>query len=167
MTLADRLVVMNDGRIEQIGTPLEVYERPASVFVAGFIGAPPMNFLRVTSGSAVAEFVGRHARPGETLGFRPEDVTVGEAAQGAGAGADGVLTLPVTALLAEPIGSDTYLHATLGEDRAVDDGALGDAVILRLAGRQLVPPGTALAAVVPLDRVHRFDADGRRSGAGL
>ena len=67
MTLAQRMIVMNGGHMEQFGTPEEVYHQPASVFVASFIGSPPMNLLRHAPG----------ARPGTLLGIRPEHLDVG------------------------------------------------------------------------------------------
>ena len=89
MTLADRLVVMNGGHIEQVGTPLEVFQQPASVFVAGFIGSPPMNFLRreveapgrlrLTGGAALAYDPARiEAQTGRKVlaGLRPETVAL-------------------------------------------------------------------------------------------
>lgn len=75
MTIADRLVVMNRGVVEQVGTPTEVYDPAASAFIAGFIGSPPMNLLRAEvapdGGHAVFEDAGRATG---TVGFRPEDV---------------------------------------------------------------------------------------------
>src|SRR5690606_34322027 len=73
MTLADLLVVMNAGMVEQAGDPLDIYEKPASIFVASFIGAPPMNLLPVGQGGLPAN----GARTGAlTIGFRPEDAEV-------------------------------------------------------------------------------------------
>ena len=63
MTLGDRVVIMRDGRVQQIGTPLQVYGKPANKFVAGFIGAPAMNFIDVTVRSAAGADVGRGRRP--------------------------------------------------------------------------------------------------------
>ena len=93
MTLADRLVVLNKGRVEQIGTPLEVYRNPASVFVASFIGAPPMNLL---PGAALGN-------EGVTLGFRPEDAIPDPA---------GPIAMQVTAV--EELGPSRLVHGTIG-----------------------------------------------------
>ena len=116
MTLADRIVVLRAGRIEQVGTPLELYNHPANLFVAGFIGSPRMNLLpaRVAGSGQVA--VGSDARPiavpstGQaavgadvTLGARPEHIDVVDEAQ-----ADLVITLD----LVEQLGGETYLYGS-------------------------------------------------------
>jgi multiple sugar transport system ATP-binding protein len=111
MTLADRIVVMNAGRVEQVGSPLELYDDPRNLFVAGFIGSPAMNFLRGRvngAGVAVGEGVAlpAPARAGDTgreviVGVRPEHLAVA---------ADGV---PVEVLLVEPTGADTQIFCKL------------------------------------------------------
>jgi sn-glycerol 3-phosphate transport system ATP-binding protein len=90
MTLAQRMIVMNAGRAEQIGAPLEVYAKPATTFVAGFIGSPPMNLI---------------PRDGRLLGIRPEHLEPC-------APADAMITLVVD--LVEPLGSDTLVYGHLG-----------------------------------------------------
>jgi sn-glycerol 3-phosphate transport system ATP-binding protein len=94
MTLAQRMIVMNAGRAEQIGAPLEVYAKPATTFVAGFIGSPPMNLI---------------PRDGKLLGIRPEHLE--PCAPG-----DASLTLEVD--LVEPLGSDTLVYGHLGDAQA-------------------------------------------------
>jgi sn-glycerol 3-phosphate transport system ATP-binding protein len=118
MTLGDRLVVMHEGRAAQIGTPMEVWARPADTYVASFIGSPAMNFLPATltegghaarlAGGAVWRFVDG-ARPGGegaavTIGIRPEHLLP-----------DGQGGLPVSVELAEPLGSETVLHGRLAD----------------------------------------------------
>jgi sn-glycerol 3-phosphate transport system ATP-binding protein len=156
MTLADRLIVMNAGHAEQVGAPLEVYERPASVFVAGFIGAPAMNLLRarVAGGRAMA---GAAALPlplapgldegrEVTWGVRPEHV---ELAPGA-AGADAEVVVD----LVEALGADTLVHARLAD---------GGALTLRLPGTTRVREGDRLPLRLPPAALHAFDAaSGRR-----
>ena len=113
MTLADRIVVMNDGKIEQVGTPMELFMNPANTFVAGFLGSPPMNQLsgvlnengaeingvQIKLNVAIADNVGRNV----VVGIRPEDVTLQ-------AGAD-TSVLPIELDLVEPLGSEALLHA--------------------------------------------------------
>jgi sn-glycerol 3-phosphate transport system ATP-binding protein len=155
MTLADRLIVMNAGNAEQIGAPLEVYERPASVFVAGFIGAPAMNLLRarVEGGRALA---GRAALPlpssqpgldaGREIvwGVRPEHV---ELASGTG-------DVEVVVDLVEALGADTLVHARLAD---------GEPLTLRLPGSTKVRERDRLALRLPPEALHIFDAGtGRR-----
>jgi sn-glycerol 3-phosphate transport system ATP-binding protein len=156
MTLADRLIVMNAGHAEQVGATLEVYERPASVFVAGFIGAPAMNLLRarVAGGRAIA---GAAALPlpqaaglGEgreiDWGVRPEHV---ELAPGA-ADADAEVAVD----LVEALGADTLVHARLAD---------GGALTLRLPGTTRVREGDRLPLRLPPAALHAFDAaSGRR-----
>ena len=116
MTMADRLVVLQNGAIQQIGTPEEVYEKPANRFVAGFIGSPPMNFFPVTldAGAAVLADGTRLALPSRlmvrappaVLGLRPETLLPGS---------DGSAGIAVRVTLVEPLGSDTFVHFRLGE----------------------------------------------------
>lgn len=134
MTLADRLVVLNGGRIEQIGTPLEVYRKPASTFVAGFIGSPAMNLI---GSRAVPHLPGSaHAA---TIGIRPEDLAVSD---------DGPIDMAVLAV--EELGAQRLVHGITGDERLTvtmaPDQPLSDS--LRLSYR----PGA----------LHLFDAEGRR-----
>ncbi|RIY01976.1 sn-glycerol-3-phosphate import ATP-binding protein UgpC [Aureimonas flava] len=110
MTLADRLVVLNGGRVEQVGTPIEVYERPASLFVAGFIGSPAMNLVPLADAMAI-DGMDRAlvAAPGAShvLGIRPEHVSILE-----GPG-DGRPATEVTLNAIERVGAETYLYGAL------------------------------------------------------
>jgi len=151
MTLADRLIVMHAGRAEQVGAPLELYERPATVFVGGFIGSPAMNFLpAVAAGDGVALADGtRLPRPADsgalapgralTLGVRPEHLAAGGAA-----------ALTVTVELAEMLGADTIVHGRLG------DGTLLQA---RLPGTERAKPGERMPLAVDPRRLHLFDRE--------
>lgn len=113
MTLADRIVVMNDGAIEQVGTPMELFNNPANTFVAGFLGSPPMNQMKgqlTESGARVAGTeikvdgpTGHHAGSDVIVGIRPEHVTL--------SAGEGTSTLPITLDLVEPLGSEALLHA--------------------------------------------------------
>ena len=145
MTLADRLVVMNAGRVEQVGTPSEVYGRPASKFVAGFIGSPPMNLLSaVVSGPQEVSIDGlRIATPvhglsvgrAVTLGMRPEDVV---------AGADG---FDMEVEFSEELGAARLYHGHLA----------GEPIVLQVASGGAVPG--RMAFEVPVSAVHLFDAE--------
>lgn len=110
--MADRIIVLNEGRIEQIGTPAEIYHSPASTFVAAFMGAPPMNLLtarldkgavKVNGGSALAEY-GAGGDGAVTLGIRPEDVTLDPG---------GATSFQVN--LIEELGAHRLLHGQLGD----------------------------------------------------
>jgi sn-glycerol 3-phosphate transport system ATP-binding protein len=154
MTLADRLMVMNEGVAEQVGTPMEVYSHPASTFVAGFIGSPAMNFLggrigrngsvELTDGGRLAvEPMRGSAGQSITVGVRPEHLTL-RPQSGAGDRA-----LDVTVELVEALGADTLVHCRLG----ADNGAL----LARLPGGVLVKPNDRLVLGVEPEAVHLFD----------
>ena len=133
MTLADRICVLRDGVVEQIGTPMELYEKPQSVFVAGFIGSPQMNFLN-----------GKFAEPyrAATIGVRAEHLTVGTNGKG----------WPGKVIHTENLGADSFAFIDVGTQ---------EPVIVRQNGATLLGNGQTVA-VVPDDRlVHRFGADGR------
>jgi sn-glycerol 3-phosphate transport system ATP-binding protein len=155
MTLADRLVVMNKGVAEQVGAPMEVYERPATAYVAGFIGSPAMNFLpaRIAADGAAAELPGGQrlpfAGPGHAaqagrevmLGVRPEHLEL--SAEGVGLRVE----------VAEELGADTLVHGDLG----------GAALVARLKGDQPFRAGDALTVRADAARLHLFDREtGRR-----
>ena len=163
MTLADRLIVMNAGIADQIGTPMDVYDRPASVFVAGFIGSPAMNFLaaKVGAGSRTVEIAGLgvsgvalplavpSAAPAGTpvaLGIRPEHLLPA---------ADGPLEFTIE--MAEPLGADTLLHGHFGEAREL--------VTVRQGGHVLAKPGEKRRFRADPAHLHLFDSQtGKRLG---
>ncbi len=166
MTMADKIVVLNAGRVEQVGSPLELYHRPQSRFVAGFIGSPTMNFLpvplRPADGGAAATLPGGRdlALPGAgfsgqasaVLGVRPEHLRVGE---------EGDAVLGATVRLAEHLGAETMLYADL-------DGA-GE-IVVRADGLTRLKAGDRVPVAVSAASCHLFDAgDGRvlRSGSLL
>lgn len=121
MTLADRIVVMNDGAIEQIGTPMELFNNPANTFVASFLGSPPMNQMKGTlteTGARVGDTeikisgaITGNAGRDVIIGVRPEHVTL--------APAEGTSVLPINLDLVEPLGSEALLHARYGDDNLV------------------------------------------------
>jgi sn-glycerol 3-phosphate transport system ATP-binding protein len=149
MTLGDRLVVMHEGRAAQIASPMEIFERPADTYVAGFIGSPSMNFLPATimedakaatlsDGNIIALPAGQYAaHPGQkvTLGIRPEHISL-----------PGPLRL--TTDLIEPLGSESVVHGKL---------ASGEIMALRLPG---APPSAAVLEIAPrTEHLHVFDAE--------
>ena len=150
MTLADMLVVMNAGRVDQIGAPLAVYERPATTFVATFIGAPAMNLLKMR-GAEPALLLDNASVPAEgaIIGIRPEDFAIGA---GDTAPSGGV-ALPLTVSAVEKVGPESFVYGTL--DR-------GDNVIFRLPGQHAPAPGERAVAVASRDKLHVFSADGQR-----
>jgi multiple sugar transport system ATP-binding protein len=138
MTLADRIVVLNGGRIEQVGAPLELHHRPANLFVAGFIGSPKMNFLDASRHAGIARPFGTR-----TIGLRPEHA----AAAGA---APPDARLRVTHV--ERLGGEAYAY-----------GALEDGTEFCLRGDDATTPnrGDELGLLFDRSRLHFFDQDGR------
>jgi sn-glycerol 3-phosphate transport system ATP-binding protein len=157
MTMADILVVMNAGTAEQIDTPREIYQRPATTFVASFIGSPSMNFLPATltgdgkgvivGGVSIALAEGTHVAASTiTVGVRPEEIV---------AGADGA-THTVAVDVIEHLGADTIVHGKL-----VGDGA--NALTVRLVGYWPLAPGEMLPVALHSRALHGFDTTtGRR-----
>ena len=144
MTMADRIVVMRAGRIEQVGAPLELYNRPANAFVAGFIGSPRMNLvtadvLRSAGGDALLAQLPAHTH---TVGLRPEHVLIDEAG-----------ALPYAVRHVEQMGASSLLHGTIG------DGVAFDVVC---TGQTTVHAGQQVRLAAPTDALHCFDADGAR-----
>jgi sn-glycerol 3-phosphate transport system ATP-binding protein len=153
MTLGDRLLVLHGGVPVQFAAPMEIFERPATAYVAGFIGAPAMNFLPATleAGGAVARLGGGHtlALPQSYLGTT--DVTVGIRPENVEPAADG---LPVTVDLVEPLGSETLVH-----------GRLADGTPLMVKQSGALPVGEMLHVALPPAALHLFDAKtGQRLG---
>jgi len=144
MTMADKIVVMHDGRVEQIGAPLELYDRPANLFVAGFIGSPAMNMIpgRAEGGAFVAADGQRlpvtRAPEGRKLiyGVRPEAITLGG-------------DIPLTIEVTEPTGAETYVAGRLG----------GEAVTCVFRDRVTARPGEVIHVTIDPTAVHLFDAD--------
>ena len=161
MTLADILVVMNGGEVEQIGNPLDIYQKPATTFVASFIGAPPMNLMRLSDSgiqldTAAAEGAG-------ILGIRPEDLLMSNDATPAGGL---VLDLNVEAI--ERVGAETYIYgvrAEQGETPAVSakPGELPPGEILvRIPGQGGPAIGERIRAIARREKLHVFSPDGRK-----
>ena len=132
MTMADKIVVLNKGRIEQVGSPLELYHKPKNEFVAGFIGSPRMNLLK---GDAAKNW------NVPTIGIRPEHLTLSKD-QGTWAGTVGV---------AEHLGSDTFLHVRV-------DGV--GTLTARVDGEMMIKHGDKVLLTPQDGRVHKFDAAG-------
>jgi ABC-type sugar transport system ATPase subunit len=154
MTLADKIVVMNKGRIEQVGKPLDLYYRPANVFVAGFIGSPAMNFLPATvkAGNAVTLDGGGDlvhpfpaaVKPGDriTVGCRPEHMSISEA--------DGP-SLTGTVDIVERLGEVGFCHLRL---------ASGQTIIVEIKGESPKRSGETARVLLDPAHVHVFGAEG-------
>jgi sn-glycerol 3-phosphate transport system ATP-binding protein len=166
MTLADVLVVMNGGVVEQIGKPLDIYNKPATTFVASFIGAPPMNLLPLKAvglGSQLAKLQ-LDAPEDAVLGIRPEDFSISGDCTSGGLG----LELIVDAI--ERVGPETFVYGTRAHDGAAQavstrPGELPPGeIIVRLPGEAVPVIGERLPVTAPRAKLHLFSAGGRRLG---
>jgi multiple sugar transport system ATP-binding protein len=133
MTMADKIVVLNAGNIEQVGSPLELYNNPANLFVAGFIGSPRMNLIKPPAGSP---------EKAATIGVRPEDVAL---SRDSGAWSGKVR-------IAEHLGSDTFFHIDVDEVGPITARAPGEFGLFA---------GDTIRITPNPDRIHRFDKDGK------
>jgi ABC-type sugar transport system ATPase subunit len=159
MTLADRIVVMNQGRIEQIGKPLELYYGPANLFVGGFIGSPAMNFFPATverveggrafvKGASIAPFTlaAGSLAPGAslTVGVRPEHLATA---------APGEFSVTGPVELVERLGEASYAHVRRADDKLM---------VVEIRGRDTPSPGETVTFSAPAEDIHVFDETGRR-----
>lgn len=157
MTLGHRLVVLSQGRVEQLGTPIELYERPASLFVAGFIGSPSMSFTpaRINADGTVVDLkggvgfslpansvFGQYGHREVILGIRPEDLVLVE---------NGDNNHNLIVKLVENLGADTLVHGYFGEDQTD--------MTIRLAGIRNFKVGEVLPMHVEPEKIHLFDRD--------
>ena len=169
MTLGDRIAVMKEGVIQQVAAPMELYHRPANLFVAGFIGSPPMNFFSGTiesgmfigdSGSqrigeqkttaplklrvedAMASRLSGYQGRKVVLGLRPEHISEASAAM------NPIQSVMATVELVEPLGSETYLYAS----------AAGHPFVARTGTAQRLQTGKTVSLAFDMERAHYFDA---------
>ncbi|ABD85983.1 sn-glycerol-3-phosphate import ATP-binding protein UgpC [Rhodopseudomonas palustris] len=164
MTLADILVVMNGGVVEQIGNPLEIYRKPASTFVASFIGAPPMNLIALEPDEIRAQFAGdvRANTEAGILGIRPEDLLISTEAA-----ASGGLALELVVDAIERVGAETFVYgARSRHGEPVISAKPGELppgeVIVRVPGQSAPAAGERIMVTAPREKLHLFSADGRR-----
>ena len=154
MTLADRIVVMKDGYIQQVGTPYDLYFKPANVFVAGFIGEPPMNFVRgkVENGAMsfgdvkldlTKKLPNAAAYEGKEIvfGFRPEAIRLGEA--------EDAYVVPSNVELTEMLGDNTNVYITVGKEQA----------ILKVDSHDTPEMNADLTFSIPYESVYLFDGE--------
>ncbi|MDP9300476.1 MAG: sn-glycerol-3-phosphate ABC transporter ATP-binding protein UgpC [Actinomycetota bacterium] len=162
MTLGDRIVVMSNGRVQQIGRPQEVYGRPANLFVAGFIGSPPMNLLRGRGAGGrveAGELAFANAAEGDVaVGVRPEDLR---------SAADGMPSFVFDVDVVEPLGNEVVVHGSV-DGTLVETGAEETEIPLLLEGQRAPvtaifepedepKPGDRIRLGILPERVHLFD----------
>ncbi|ELZ32635.1 sugar ABC transporter ATP-binding protein [Halogeometricum pallidum JCM 14848] len=154
MTMGDRIAVLDGGKLQQIGTPLECYHLPANRFVAGFIGSPSMNFFEVKqdrdAGALVHDEFEYHLKPATadtianstddlTLGIRPEDIRI--------AGTNDENALTVTVDVVEPLGDESFVYFTVGDQTCTAS----------VDGEEYIKEDSQIDVVFPQDRIHVFD----------
>ncbi|GAB3621783.1 ABC transporter ATP-binding protein [Glutamicibacter endophyticus] len=149
LTMGDRVAVLKDGLLQQVGTPRELYDRPNNVFVAGFIGSPAMNLVELDSANGqvqLGELI--IAAPGAsgkvTLGIRPEDIQMAEPG-------DPGVTLTVDVV--EELGADAYIYAT------AELAGKAQTIVVRVDGRTPPQRGDLLKIVPELRHIHLFDTE--------
>src|ERR1700716_2325272 len=152
MTMGDRIAIMNAGILQQVGTPGEIYDHPANLFVAGFIGSPTMNFVPATAQDGTAKASGFSVKLPKpvsstkgTLGFRPEAVTDRVV--------DGGTAMEMKVDVVERLGSDQFLYAHVG----------GDQVTARVDPRMAVQPGDKVRLGLDIRSLHFFDAESEKA----
>ncbi len=143
MTLADRVVVLRAGVIEQVGSPLELYDRPANQFVAQFIGTPAMNVVAASAIPAVSQLLNQTLPTDGSWGIRPESITLMPADQG---------NVQGNIALIEALGADTLVYVAVGQTT----------LSVRLHERTSLRIGQAVGLSVNLDAMHLFNAAGKR-----
>ena len=155
MTLADRIVIMKEGRVQQIGTPYELYFKPVNLFVAGFIGEPPMNFIRATVHGGCIDIAGKKldlsCKLGEKtasyenkdvyFGFRPENIVLGEK--------ENAFVLDAHVELTEMLGDNTNVYVNMAENNA----------ILKVTPYETPEMDTQITFSIPVENAYLFDAE--------
>jgi multiple sugar transport system ATP-binding protein len=158
MTLGDRIVVMNDGRVQQVDRPQVLYDRPRNLFVATFMGSPPMNLIdghvdsgAIRSATGVLALPVAVTGPKVTVGIRPEDVQPVAVSR-----AHRTATISARVVVVEPLGNEALVHATTADFD----------ITARVAPDATPTVGAAIELAVDLDKLHFFDpASGDRVGA--
>jgi multiple sugar transport system ATP-binding protein len=159
MTLANKIVVLRAGHVEQVGSPLELYHHPRNLFVAGFIGSPKMNFLETVTtdidrDTAVVKVPGGGTLtvPARTAGMAPgAKVTLGVRPEHLVAGDQGDAVMEGRVFVVERLGGETYCHVRVEGDQSV---------VIRTDGDSPVNPGEQVRIGIPAAHCHLFDRDG-------
>jgi multiple sugar transport system ATP-binding protein len=166
MTMGDRIAVMRDGILQQVGTPQELYDHPVNIFVAGFIGSPSMNFATAKAdgkdlmlGGAKLVLTGEPARAAETrpdganvlIGFRPEHLELAN-----GTSLENTVQFPAKVDVVEYLGNEELIHAQ----------AEGNEIVALLPSDRKVVPGQDVQLAVPMEKLHIFDPESEQTLAG-
>jgi multiple sugar transport system ATP-binding protein len=166
MTMGDRIAVMRDGILQQVGSPQELYDHPVNIFVAGFIGSPAMNFATAKAegkdlmlGGAKLVLTGDQAKAAESrpeganvlIGFRPEHIELANGTTG-----DGAVRFPAKVDVVEYLGNEELIHAQ----------AEGNEIVALLPSDKKVETGQTVEFAVPMEKLHIFDPDSEKTLAG-
>jgi multiple sugar transport system ATP-binding protein len=164
MTMGDRIAVMRDGLLQQVGSPQELYDHPVNIFVAGFIGSPAMNFATTKSegkdlifGGAKLVLTGEQAKAADSrpdgasvlIGFRPEHIEIAN-------GQESSVRFPATVDVVEYLGNDELIHAQ----------AEGSEIVALIPSSQKVSVGDKVEFAVPMHKLHIFDPESEKTLAG-
>lgn len=169
LSMGDRIVVMRNGRIQQVGSPTELYEQPANIYVASFIGSPPMNFLdgraerdriilpaeqtTLAMGGPAQQAVARASAPEVTVGVRPEHIVFSDRPAG-----PGVFSIAGAVDTVEPLGHTTLVRAKTASDQRLN---------VLLQGKVRLEEGQVVHATFPANRVYLFDRKSEQSLLGI
>jgi multiple sugar transport system ATP-binding protein len=166
MTMGDRIAVMRDGILQQVGSPQELYDHPVNIFVAGFIGSPAMNFATAKSegkdlmfGGARLELSGEQAKAADSrpdganvlIGFRPEHIELANGTTGGNA-----VRFPAKVDVVEYLGNEELIHAQ----------AEGNEIVALLPSDKKLDVGETVNFAVPMEKLHIFDPDSEKTLAG-
>ena len=152
MTMGDRVAVMNDGELQQVATPLELYREPVNLFVAGFIGSPQMNLMNATPADGGAKIGGYVVPVGATTNL-PKEITVGVRPEGFRIIGKNDGGLPVKVTVVEELGSDSYIYGTS------DVEGVPSTLIVRVSSKDRIAKGDTIYVTTDPEDVHVFDTE--------
>jgi len=152
MTMGDRVAVMNNGELQQVDTPLNLYSRPANLFVAGFIGSPQMNLMQAKAASGAAA-LGGYKVPVALPANAPEKITVGVRPEAWRLVGDQDGGLPVSVTVVEELGSDSYIYGSCDVEGTPSN------IIVRVSAKDRVSRGDTLYVTTDPSDVHVFDTE--------
>jgi multiple sugar transport system ATP-binding protein len=154
MTMGDRVAVMNEGVLQQVDTPLALYDRPVNLFVAGFIGSPQMNLINAVAENGQAKIAEYHVPVDEAAAKRMQGhITVGVRPEAWRVVGNSDAGLPVRVTVVEDHGADAFIHGTCGVE------GTPSSIVIRMAGRDHPQKGETMYVTTDPKNVHVFDTE--------